>query len=185
MSKEELITKVKELLNAPSCCSEVSVAAQAYLDAAVTAKEKEAAAALQKALEENVNLIDDTLTFFKSDAAKEAFGEEFAVQKADEAQRAKDAGAKYCVCPACAAGGCILDSKALVCDEDVVDKVPAEDAQAAEEAAPAEEAKAAEEAAPVETMDDYAEELEASFRRINEGDVLRIDTRTGSYIERA
>ena len=57
---------------------------------------------------------------------------------------------------------------------------PAEEVQAAaQEAAPAEEAKAAvEEAAPAkeeapsESMDDYAQELEASFRKINEGDIL-------------
>ena len=40
------------------------------------------------------------------------------------------------------------------------------------EAAAQEEPKAAEPAEPVETMEDYSKELEASFRRIKEGDVL-------------
>ena len=49
----------------------------------------------------------------------------------------------------------------------------AETADEAAKEAPAEEAaKAPDEEAPAETMDDYAQELEASFRKISEGDLL-------------
>lgn len=63
------------------------------------------------------------------------------------------------------------------------ESAPAEAAPAEAEAAPAEAASAEAEAAPteaaqpqpearVETMEDYAKELEASFKRVKEGDVL-------------
>ncbi len=56
-------------------------------------------------------------------------------------------------------------------------EAPAEEAPAAEAEAPAEEAPAAEaetpaEEAPAETMADYESEINASFKRVHEGDIL-------------
>ena len=36
-----------------------------------------------------------------------------------------------------------------------------------------------------ESMKDFERELEASFKKIEEGDMIRVDTRTGEYMERA
>lgn len=40
MSKEEIVTKVKEVMNAPSCYSGLKKVCQSYLDAAGTERER-------------------------------------------------------------------------------------------------------------------------------------------------
>lgn len=68
MAKEEIIQKVKETMEAPSCFAGLKAVCQEYLEAQGTA------AALAKAADE-----------------------------------AKEKGSKYCICPACTAGGYLLD----------------------------------------------------------------------------
>ena len=58
MAKEEIVTKVKEVMNAPSCYSGLKKVCQSYLDAAGTADEEKASALLKKELKEDVNSID-------------------------------------------------------------------------------------------------------------------------------
>ena len=57
MAKEEIVTKVKEVMNAPSCYSGLKKVCQSYLDAAGTADEEKASALLKKELKEDVNSI--------------------------------------------------------------------------------------------------------------------------------
>ena len=108
------------------------------------------------------------------------------VTLAQEAGEAAQETAKAAADALEAAGKAAADAATAVKDAADAAAQAAEDAaaaaaDAAKEAAEAPAEAAAEKAeapapaaedAPVETMDDYAAELEASFRRINEGDVL-------------
>lgn len=64
--------KVNELLAAPSCCKELKEACENWLAAVGTSEDAEAEAtkALIAELEDDVNLIDDTIGFFGTPMAK-------------------------------------------------------------------------------------------------------------------
>lgn len=111
MAKEFFVEKVKELMAAPSCCAEAKEAAQAWLDAAGTDKEAEAAKALVKELEEDITPIDGLIAFAGSEVGAKVFGEEGAKKMIAHAQEIKANGAKYCDCAACAACEAILEKK--------------------------------------------------------------------------
>lgn len=104
MAKEEIVNKVKEVMNAPSCYSGLKKVCQAYLDAAGTADEEKAAQLLKKELKEDVNSIDHVIPFFESKEGAAFFGADTARNLAKAAHEAKDKGVKYCICPACTAG---------------------------------------------------------------------------------
>ena len=103
MAKEEIIQKVKETMEAPSCFAGLKAVCQEYLEAQGTGKEKEAAEKLSAALKDCVQSI------FKSEAGVKYFGKETAAALAKAADEAKAKGSKYCICPACTAGGYLLD----------------------------------------------------------------------------
>lgn len=107
MTKQEILAKVNELIAAPTVCADVKAAAQAY----AKSQDKASAEALVKALEANVNSIDETLGFASSDMGKKLFGEERAAEMVKIGQKVKAEGGKYCFCPACQAGGEIYDNK--------------------------------------------------------------------------
>ena len=109
--KEYIIEKAKELMAAPSCCQEAKDAAAAWIAAVGTEKEAEAAKILIAELEEDVTPIDGLIAFAGSEAGANVFGE---AAKGIEAHaiEIKAKGAKYCDCPACAAGAAILEKKA-------------------------------------------------------------------------
>ena len=107
MTKNEIIEKVKELIAAPSCCAEVKAAAEIYL----AHQNKDTAAELIKALEANVNLIDETIEFASSDMGKKVFGAEQAANMVKRGNEFKAKGEKYCFCPACQAGSKIYENK--------------------------------------------------------------------------
>ena len=110
MTKQEILAKVDELIAAPSVCPEVKSAAQAY----AKSQDKASAEALVKALEANVNSIDETLGFASSDMGKKVFGEEKAAEMVKIGQKVKAEGGKYCFCPACQAGGEIYENRAAL-----------------------------------------------------------------------
>ena len=60
-------------------------------------------------LKEDVLGIDDLIAFAGSEEGKNVFGAEGAAAMKSDAEKAKAAGEKYCTCPACQAGGKILD----------------------------------------------------------------------------
>ncbi len=111
MTKTDLIQNVKELIAAPSCCDAAKTVAQAYLDAVGAPGEAAAAKALLAELEEDVCSIDDLMGFAGSERGKSFFGAEKAAGLVAAAKKAKADGAKYCICPACTAGGAILDNR--------------------------------------------------------------------------
>ncbi len=114
MTKTDLIQKVKDVIAAPSCCAEAKAAAKSYLDAIGTDGEAAAAQALIAELEEDVCSIDDLIGFVESDGGKAFFGAEKAAGMAAAAKKAQADGVKYCICPACTAGGAILDNRDVI-----------------------------------------------------------------------
>jgi hypothetical protein len=109
MAKEEILGKVKEIMNAPSCYEGLKRVCEAYLKAAGTADEKEAALTLKKELKEDVCSIDQVIPFFESEEGAKVLGADTAKGLAKAAHEAKAKGVKYCICPACTAGGWLLD----------------------------------------------------------------------------
>ena len=111
MVKEEILEKVKEVRNAPSCYEGLKPICDAYLAAVGTDKEKEAADKLKEALKEDVCSIDHVIPFFESEEGAKVLGADTAKQLSKAAHEAKERGVKYCICPACTAGGWLLDHK--------------------------------------------------------------------------
>jgi len=111
MKDQRLLEKVRELVAAPSCCPEAKAAGHALLDAAGTDKEADAVRALIAELEEDVCSVDDALAFFESENGVKFFGAERAGALAAAARKVKAEGGKYCPCPACTAGGALLDQR--------------------------------------------------------------------------
>ena len=109
--KDYVIEKVKEMMNAHSCCAEAKAAGQAWLNAIGTDKETEQAKNLIVELEEDLMPIDQLIAFADSEAGAQVFGTEMAANVAAHARDIKAAGAKYCDCPACAAVAAILEKK--------------------------------------------------------------------------
>ena len=107
MTKQEILTKVNELIAAPMCNPELSSAAEEYL----RSQDKASASKLVKELEAYVNSIDETIGFAESDMGAKVFGAENAKGLAEAAKKAKAEGGKYCICPACQAGGAIWENR--------------------------------------------------------------------------
>ena len=100
--------KTKEILNAGSCCPELKEMAQKWLAAEGTTDEKAVTEAYLQELSEDVLPIDALISFASSEKGAEVFGAE---QAKSMAEASKANGGKYCICPACSAGGAILDKK--------------------------------------------------------------------------
>ena len=103
--------KIKNILEAPSCCPELKEVAEAYLKAVGTEKEAEAKATLFAELECDVLSIDTVHEFICSEMGKELFGAEMAQTLAKKAEEVKAQGGDTCFCPACTAGKEILEEK--------------------------------------------------------------------------
>ena len=69
-----------------------------------------AAAALLQEIREDVCTLDQTIPFFESELGAQIFGAERAEAMAAHAREIKEQGAKWCDCPACAAGVKILEN---------------------------------------------------------------------------
>lgn len=114
MNKNELVETVKEMIVAPSCCQELKDAGRSYLNALGTDAEKTAAAALLQEIREDVCTLDQTIPFFESELGTQIFGAERARAMAAHAREIKAGGAKWCDCPACAAGVKILENSSVL-----------------------------------------------------------------------
>ncbi len=109
MAKEEIIGKVRELKDSKSCYEGLRKLCEEYLASIDTEKEKEAADILKKALREDVIDIDGSIAFLASEEGASMLGKDMAEKMTAKAKEAKEKGVKYCICPACTAGGWLLD----------------------------------------------------------------------------
>ena len=114
MTKAEIIEKVKDLTNAPSCYGPLKALAETWLKAQGTAEEKEMSMKLVAELEADVQTAEDSLHFFESETGKKIVGEEFASKMAAHFKELIASGGKWCDCPACAPGRAILDNKEVI-----------------------------------------------------------------------
>lgn len=101
----------EDLLAAPSACKEIKEAATNYLRSVDTDKEAAAAKAFVEELEADIMPIDGLISFAESDMGAKVFGADTAKNILLHAKERKEAGAKYCDCPACAACEALLDQK--------------------------------------------------------------------------
>lgn len=92
MAKIAVLEKVKELLKAPSICPEMKKAAERYVAAVGTDREKEAGRALVAELKDDVQTIDEVSDFFASEDARKLFGAEQAAALSAQAAKVKAAG---------------------------------------------------------------------------------------------
>lgn len=109
--KKFMEEKTKDILRAPSCCPELKEMAQKWLDAENTAEEEKVTKDYLQELSEDVLPIDALIGFASSEQGAQVFGAEQAKAMVEQATKAKAEGEKYCICPACSAGGAILDKK--------------------------------------------------------------------------
>ena len=101
------IKLAQDALNAISSCPELKAAAQAYLDRPYD----ENWAKLVAEAKEDISPIDGTIEFFKTETAKQIFGDAVAAQKLAHAIEIKAQGAVYCDCPGCTAAKAIIDAE--------------------------------------------------------------------------
>lgn len=111
MDKNEMINICRELISNPPCCKELQAAGQKWLDSIGTEEEHAAAEVLIAELEADVNTIDDTIGFFRTDFAKEHLGAERVESMLTAALAAKENGEKWCTCPACQRGALMLANR--------------------------------------------------------------------------
>ena len=64
-----------------------------------------------KALEAEVTSVDELIGLCSSEKGKEIFGAEQAAGMVEAAKKSKAEGNKYCICPACQAGGIIWENR--------------------------------------------------------------------------
>lgn len=114
MDKETLsyvIENTHELMDAVSCSVEAKEAAKAWLTAVGTENEAAQTTKYVAELEADIMPVDNLIAFAESDAGAQVFGADHAKEVAAHAKEIKEAGAKYCDCPACAAAEAILEKK--------------------------------------------------------------------------
>ena len=103
----KLMSLLRRLIAAPSVCADVKKAAEAY----VKSQDKKSAEALVKVLEAEVRTVDELIGLCESETGAKFFGAEQAAKMAEQAKKSKADGNKYCICPACQAGGVIYENK--------------------------------------------------------------------------
>ena len=106
----EFVEKAKALINAPTCSSEAKDAAQQWLNALGTEREKDETIKFIKELEEDIMPIESLISFAESKEGAAYFGGD-APNIAAHAKEINKNGGIYCDCPACAAAAEILKHK--------------------------------------------------------------------------
>lgn len=109
--REYVTEKVKVLISAPSCCGQAKAAGENWLKAAGTDQEAEQTKNLIAELEMDIMPVDGLIAFAASEAGAKVFGPDKAKEVEAHGKELKDAGRKYCDCPACAAVEAILEKK--------------------------------------------------------------------------
>lgn len=109
--REKVTEKTKALILAPTCSAETKEAAERWLKAAGGDSERAETVSYIQELEEDIMPIDQLIAFSGSETGRKYFGEETAAGIEAHARKIKEAGGKYCDCPACILVKEILDLK--------------------------------------------------------------------------
>ena len=113
-TREFVIEKTHELMNAETCCDDAKKSGADWLASVGTSSEKSESEKYVKELEEDIESIDELISFTRSADAVKFCGEQGAKDLAAHADRLKADGAAYCDCPACAAALAIIEKKDLM-----------------------------------------------------------------------
>ena len=109
--RDDLKVKAEQLISLPGCCAELRDAARNWLDTYGSTDANQAAAkAFIRELEEDILPVDDCISFFRTDKAKELFGDK-TWQMLTHMEQIKSEGAVHCDCPACSLAAEILEKK--------------------------------------------------------------------------
>ena len=109
--RDDLKAKAEQLISLPGCCAELKDAARNWLDTYDSTDANQAAAkAFIRELEEDILPVDDCISFFRTDKAKELFGNKTGDMLA-HMEQIKSEGAVHCDCPACSLAAEILEKK--------------------------------------------------------------------------
>ena len=109
--RDDLKAKAEQLISLPGCCAELKDAARNWLDTYGSADANQAAAkAFIRELEEDILPVDDCISFFRTDKAKELFGDKTGDMLA-HMEQIKSEGVVHCDCPACSLAAEILEKK--------------------------------------------------------------------------
>ncbi len=106
-----IIAKTNELIEAKSCCDELKETARKWLASIGTEEENEETKKYFSKLEADIMPIDNLIAFAGSEEGHKLFGSEMAKNILNHGKEIKEAGAKYCDCPACTAAFEILKKK--------------------------------------------------------------------------
>ena len=111
MTHTQLTQLVQALLDAPTSNETVKEFAQSWINAEGTPKQEELTKQLVSVAEQNIALIDETISFAGSELATQILGEEGAANLLQHAKDIKAEGAEFCDCPGCVAAKNIIDLK--------------------------------------------------------------------------
>ena len=112
--REFIVEKIKAVISAPSCCKELKIIAQEYLDSDKSSKKPLITEKFLAELEADVQTIDEVLAFFSSEAGEKFFGLETANRLKAQAQKVKREGGKFWFIPACENGKIKLANRELL-----------------------------------------------------------------------
>ncbi len=107
-TREFLKENTNALVNAPSCSEEAKAAGEKMLSALGTDAEDEGLKVFVSELQEDVQPLESVLAWAQSADGISILGEDYAKSFAKGLEESKAKGGKYCICPACTAGGKIL-----------------------------------------------------------------------------
>ncbi len=110
MTKQEILTKLSELVTEPTCCSELREVADNY----IKSQTKENKKILIEELREDIVPIDGFIEFLSSQDGRDFLGEERARDTLGLAKKFKAAGNKICFCPACQTANLIYNNRSLL-----------------------------------------------------------------------
>ena len=114
MTHTQLTQLVQALLDAPQSNPKVKEFAQSWIDAEGTPKQEELTKQLVSVAEQNIALIDETISFAGSERATQILGAEGAANLLQPAKDIKAEGAEFCDCDACVASKNIINLKAKI-----------------------------------------------------------------------
>ena len=111
-------TQVKELvqalLDAPTSNPTLKEFAQSWMNAEGKPEQEALTKQLVSVAEQNIALIDETISFAGSELATQILGAEGAANLLQHAKDIKAQGAEFCDCPGCVAAKNIIDLKAEI-----------------------------------------------------------------------
>ena len=111
MTHTQLTQLEKAILDAPTSNEIVKEFAQSWINAEGKPEQEELTKKLVSVAEQNIALIDETISFAGSELATQILGAEGAANLLQHAKEIKAQGAEFCDCPGCVACKNVIDLK--------------------------------------------------------------------------